>query len=277
MSQQAGVDTWVELGEPAHTWPTTLVLRGEGGGQEGLSSPTMAGGRVGADGTVEGARCQSPGAANPCGWSLQPPQCQEHMVGAGHGRLSPPRIPMSTPALFWGSELSTTTSCTHTRSVGQAELLPVHLPSPPLFLPEDRVLTGVPQSRAGVSLAAAWLRGAEVGALRAVPDKGGEEDDGEELEEEAQPGEVQPCSSTLSHAAELTGAQKATCKPRLRGQVLPRKAQENEGKKQPGAAGRAGFPWGWEAAAEPFFCFAFLWWSCLSCSEKEEEEEGADK
>lgn len=39
MSQQAGVDTWVELGEPAHTWPTTLVLRGEGGGQEGLSPP----------------------------------------------------------------------------------------------------------------------------------------------------------------------------------------------------------------------------------------------
>lgn len=39
MSQQAGVDTWVELGEPAHTWPTTLVLRGEGGRGPGGAEP----------------------------------------------------------------------------------------------------------------------------------------------------------------------------------------------------------------------------------------------
>lgn len=39
VSQQAGVDTWVELGEPAHTWPTTLVLRGEGGRGPGGAEP----------------------------------------------------------------------------------------------------------------------------------------------------------------------------------------------------------------------------------------------
>lgn len=66
----------------------------------------------------------------------------------------------------------------------------------------DGVLTGVPRPGLGVSPAAVGLRGAEAGvALGAVPDKGGEEDDGEELEEEAQPGQTEPRrgSSTLSH------------------------------------------------------------------------------
>lgn len=66
----------------------------------------------------------------------------------------------------------------------------------------DGVLTGVPRPGLGVSPAAVGLRGAEAGvALGAVPDKGGEEDDGEELEEEAQPGQTEPQrgSSTLSH------------------------------------------------------------------------------
>lgn len=44
-----------------------------------------------------------------------------------------------------------------------------------------------------LSLAAVQLLRAELGAaLRAVPHKDGEEDDGEDLEEEAQPGELEP-------------------------------------------------------------------------------------
>lgn len=213
----------------------------------------------------------------PVGGVCSPRSARSTWSGRGMAGFRPPGSPCP-PLLSFGGQSRAQQLPAPIPGAWGRQSCSLSIPPPPrLFLPEDRVLTGVPQSRAGVSLAAAWLRGAEVGALRAVPDKGGEEDDGEELEEEAQPGEVQPCSSALSHAAELTRTQKATCKPRLRGQVLPRKAQENEGKKQPVAAGRAGFPWGWEAAAEPFFCFAFLWWSCLSCSEKEEEEEGADK
>jgi len=49
------------------------------------------------------------------------------------------------------------------------------------------------RTRVLVSPAAVQLLGAEAGAtLGAVPDKDGEEDDGEDLEEKAQPGELEP-------------------------------------------------------------------------------------
>lgn len=49
------------------------------------------------------------------------------------------------------------------------------------------------KTRVELSPAAVQLLGAELSAaLGAVPDKGSEEDDGEDLEEEAQPGELEP-------------------------------------------------------------------------------------
>lgn len=55
------------------------------------------------------------------------------------------------------------------------------------------VLTGLLETRVLVSPAAIQLRGALArAALRAVPDKHGEEEDVEDLEEEAQPGEPEP-------------------------------------------------------------------------------------
>lgn len=61
-----------------------------------------------------------------------------------------------------------------------------------------RVLTGLLETRVLVSLAAVQLRGAVAGAaLGAVPGKHGEEEDVEDLEEEAQPGEPEPRGSCV--------------------------------------------------------------------------------
>lgn len=64
-----------------------------------------------------------------------------------------------------------------------------------------RVLTGLLETRVRASPAAVQLRGALPGAaLGAVPHKHGEEEDVEDLEEEAQPGEPEPGGGcVLSH------------------------------------------------------------------------------